>query len=798
MIYAFNDIVERKSLWSILCTLSDSINIPWILCGDFNCVLSPTERLGGMTTMEEMEDFQSCVDYCHLMDSPATGSFHTWNNKQELSTRVYSRLDRVLVNQKWLVDRVDSYAHFHDEGYFDHSPCIIQDSQHAFVARKSFKYFSMWSQVDEFLPCVQHHWSTHLQGTKMYVLVKKLKSVKQPLKQLNSQLFTDIENNAAHAWKVMDAIQSDLKLNPLDATLIEQERTATKTYRDLQAACDSFLLFADVDGNIHTEGDQIQNAFLNYYTQLLGTSTVTSSVCTSVVQQGKVCTLDHWNILLQPVTPKEVKHAIFSIPWHKAPGPDGFSSSFYKDAWVIVGDEVNHTFISLLPKCELPLNVTHFRPISFCNVIYKAISKILCTRLATILPDIISINQGGFIQKRNIIENILICQDIVRLYNRKTVSPRCLMKIDLKKAYDSVNWDFIEQMLNALNFPPRFINLVMVCVRTASYSLVLNGVNFGYFKGAKGLRKGDPISPLLFTITMEYLTRVLSHVTSILPFRYHPLCGHLKLSHMMFADDLLMFSKTTGLQMNSMKSNIYFNGVHQSVRADILQVSGFTEGTLPFKYLGVPITSGRLSVNHCSVLIDFATTFVLPKGVLRRIDAMSRNYLWDGNTEYIRSPMVSWEKVCTPRVEGGLGIRDSITWNYAAIGKLWSAAPAGYSISSGYHWLRLKYPPDDLCLLCGAAVETHAHLFQQCHYTCLLLQNLKTKLNLTLPTANLLVWIYRKPWSSVKKKVALAWYYILKAKKQCVRGGSTLFANLRSKSVPGNFGCICNISQYRS
>ncbi|XP_074305465.1 uncharacterized protein LOC141640656 [Silene latifolia] len=180
MIYAFNDTVDRKPLWSTLCTLSDSINTPWVLCGDFNCVLNPTETLGGITTLEEMDDFQSCVDYCHLMDSPATGSFYTWNKKQDLATGVYSRLDRVLVNQKWLVERVDSYAQFHNEGYFDHSPCIIQDYQHAFVGRKSFKYFSMWSQVDDFIPCVQQHWSNLLQGTKMYVLVKKLKSLKQP------------------------------------------------------------------------------------------------------------------------------------------------------------------------------------------------------------------------------------------------------------------------------------------------------------------------------------------------------------------------------------------------------------------------------------------------------------------------------------------------------------------------------------------------------------------------------------------------------------------------------------------
>ncbi|XP_074299688.1 secreted RxLR effector protein 78-like [Silene latifolia] len=129
------------------------------------------------------------------------------------------------------------------------------------------------------------------------------------------------------------------------------------------------------------------------------------------------------------------------------------------------------------------------------------------------------------------------------MYNRKSVSPRFLLKVDLKKAYDSVSWSFLEEMMIALNFPGQFIGLVMESVRTATYSLVLNGDMFGFFKGKKGLRQGDPLSPLLFTIAMEYLSRVLTYVTDTMKFKYHPLCAPLKLSHLTFADDLLLFSR---------------------------------------------------------------------------------------------------------------------------------------------------------------------------------------------------------------------------------------------------------------
>ncbi|XP_074313830.1 uncharacterized protein LOC141649026 [Silene latifolia] len=770
MIYAFNDITERKVLWKDLMFFADSINGPWMLCGDFNCVLSPTERLGGNTTIEEMADFQACVDYCALMDCPAVGSFYAWNNKQDPSTRVYSRLDRVLVNHDWLQCRNYAYANFHNEGLFDHSPCIIQDSMGNIVGRKSFKFL-----------------------TKL-------------LKGLNKNLFVDVENSSAHAWKALDNIQSQLKLSPTNPYLVCQEKYAAKIYRDLyilrsRSKKSKVFKILDVNGNTFTDGDQIQDAFLRYYEHLLGTSTPTTPLCAPIVQLGNICTQEHWNILLRPVTKSEVKNAIFFIPNHKAPDPYGFSSAFFKDSWSIVGDDVcsavldffstgkllqqvNHTFITLLPKCDIPQNVTQYRPIVCCNVIYKAISKILCSRLADVLPAIVSPNQGG---------------------------------VDMKKAYDSVSWDFLEHMMHALKFPDHFTNLLRA-----------------------------------------------------------------------FAT----FSTATGLQMNSLKSNIYFNGVQSSVKHDILQVSGFMEETTPFKYLGVPIIAGRLSIQHCAVLIDritdrirsfgsrklsysgmltlvnsvltslysyWATIFVLPKGVLRRIDEICRNYLWDGSTEYIRAPKVSWEKVCTPKCEGGLGIRNSLYWYATAIGKLawwvytkpdslwvrwvshiylkgqswssyspkldvswswmticrikeaftvsfntghWLSHPTGYTVAGGYQWIRQKQPhvpwykaiwngwsvqkhtivswfiarealqlksrlfqlgisPDDLCLLCGTAPETHVHLFQQCQYTKLLLQKLSALLHIYLPQVQLLSWVQKKPWAKVKKKVTIAWIQAL-------------------------------------
>ncbi|XP_074276997.1 uncharacterized protein LOC141600652 [Silene latifolia] len=771
MVYAFNELLERKLLWQKLCSFQKQIHGAWVICGDFNTVLVPSERLGGNSSIEEMEDFKNCVDECEVADCPASGSYYTWNNKQEVQARVYSRLDRVLVNHNWLNDNGSVYAHFYCEGIFDHTPCVIQSVIDGTKNRRHFKYYNMWSRSEDFQSCVKHVWDNSVYGTHMFRLVKKLKLLKSPLKQLNKTDFDDIENNTARARMHLEYVQEKLRSDPLNEVLIQQEKNSASAFRFLNQACHEYLVqkskavwleqgdqntkyfhslikvrqvknkvmrIADMRGRQCETATQIQQAFLEFYEELLGTEADTRPISTQTVQMGRVCSGEHHSLLMAPVTNDEIKQVLFSIPNHKAAGPDGYSSAFFKDSWDVVGElfckaihdfflngkllkQINHTLITLVPKIDLPQNVSQFRPISCCNVVYKCISKLMCNRLAKVLPFIISESQGGFIQGRSIVENILICQDIIRCYQRKAASPRFMLKVDLKKAYDSVSWAFLKQMMNALNFPDQFVAMVMECVETASYSLVLNGEVFGHFKGKKGLRQGDPLSPLLFTVAMEYLSRVLNYTTNNMPFKFHPLCSPMKLSHLMFADDLLLFCKgdissimvlmrsfatfsyASGLQMSQTKTSAYFNGVQNSVKADILQVSGFSEGLPPFRYLGVPITCGRMKKQDCNILVErlverirkfgtkklsyagrltlvnsvlstvysyWANIFIIPKGVLNKLNAICRNYLWDGNAEYIRVPLVGWDKVCAPKDEGGLAVRDSLSWNWAIIGKL--------------------------------------------------------------------------------------------------------------------------------
>jgi hypothetical protein len=266
-----------------------------------------------------------------------------------------------------------------------------------------------------------------------------------------------------------------------------------------------------------------------------------------------------------------------------------------------------------------------FRPIACCTVIYKCINKLLSNRILPILDSMISRNQSAFIPGRNIAENVLLAQELLRNYHRKDGKPRCTLKIDLMRAYDSVNGDFIIHCLACLGFPEKFINWIKVCITSPRFSVSLNGTLTGYFKGAKGLRQGDPLSPYLFVIAMEVLSQILKEYTSAgSGFKFQFRCSKLKLTHLCFANDLFIFSEDdmssisiiqaallefeqlSGLKANPAKSSFFCSGASPGLKFSLLDKLQMKEGHFPIRYLGVPLISTKLSASDCkALLIEF-------------------------------------------------------------------------------------------------------------------------------------------------------------------------------------------------
>ena len=186
-----------------------------------------------------------------------------------------------------------------------------------------------------------------------------------------------------------------------------------------------------------------------------------------------------------------------------------------------------------------------------------------------------------------------------------------------------VSWKFLKEILVGFGFHETMIKWIMACVTSTSFSINVNGNLHGYFKGKRGLRQGDPMSPYLFTLVMEILTLILKRkVRQDGNFAYHNRCSKQKIINICFADDLIMFARgdvqsakvimealeefkcVSGLIPSIPKSTIFFCNVLDHVKSSILQLMPFEEGMLPIKYLGVPLISSRLLHKDCKILVE--------------------------------------------------------------------------------------------------------------------------------------------------------------------------------------------------
>ncbi|XP_074278052.1 uncharacterized protein LOC141601656 [Silene latifolia] len=232
IVYAFNGIHERAPLWDQLRKIAQQIAGPWAIAGDFNFMLAANERFGGATSLAEMEHFIKYVADCEVIDITAVGSVFTWNNKQQPKERIYSRLDRFLVNKAGCDSFLDMYAHFLPEGMMSHTPCIVKSNK-VVQGNKSFKYFNMWGKSKEFLPLVNELWDYNIDGTPLFKLAKNLKNLKPGLKRLNREGFSDMEKATGILEKQFEEMQVQLGIDPSDVSLINQECEASKKLKEL-------------------------------------------------------------------------------------------------------------------------------------------------------------------------------------------------------------------------------------------------------------------------------------------------------------------------------------------------------------------------------------------------------------------------------------------------------------------------------------------------------------------------------------------------------------------------------------
>nr|XP_009620294.1 uncharacterized protein LOC104112156 [Nicotiana tomentosiformis] len=550
----------------------------------------------------------------------------------------------------------------------------------------------------------------------MFQVVKKLNLLKQQLKTIHMSHFSNIVEEVAKDKVNLLRSQEELQKFPLNTTLQLEEKAMGAKFKRSSHLAEIFLqqrskatwiragdrntryFFSVIkhrklmhtvtqlqDDQMQYEPDTIANIFVDYYKKLLGEQgECRGGIVRWFLENGYRLTATQQMQLLGSYTDKEVKEAMWGINVNTSPGLDGFGSSFFKEAWDIVGSDVTEAVLEFLRNGKL--------------------LKQINATIITLIPKVANPLNAVFVQAS------------------------VLMKIDLRKAYDMVRWDFLAEMMLGFGFPRSFTQLVMTCVTTTTFSVKVNGIGHGYFEGKKGMRQKDPISLLLFVMVMEYLSRILNRMSQLPDFKCHLMCKRQKLSHLIFANDLIIFCKANdssvkrvmealhhfseayGLVANIDKSHIFIAGVDKETKARIVQMIGFILGNFPIRYLGLPLSPQKWNKMECHQLIVKITekiratsarhlsyagklqvinsvlfsvhnfwgaVFVLPQSVLNEVDRKCMEFLWGSSEEKKKLSLVAWEKICKPKKQGGLNAKGCKNWIKA-------------SADSSWYWKRLR------------------------------------------------------------------------------------------------------------
>nr|GEW74977.1 hypothetical protein [Tanacetum cinerariifolium] len=454
-------------------------------------------------------------------------------------------------------------------------------------------------------------WDASIPGFSMFFVVSKLKMLKKPFRKLrlSKDDFTEkvrslkVELDRVQSVMVDDCHNVDLRLEELvhlkaynkvvhDEELFLKQKAKVEWLSETD--CNTKFFYKAVKERLNIcqikkvedlngvsyFGLQVGDQFVKYFQNVLGKSVNVRPIDNP--DDLFVKKLSHLDVahMVRVVSKDEIKSALFSMANDKSLWPDAFS--------------LKNLGLLLVMKFALLFKIFLQWPIVWCNVLYKCITKVITNRYKGVLGGLVDDYQSAFISSRQISDNILLTQELMRNYHRDSRDAKVAFKIDVQKAYDSVKYSFIRQCLVHFGFHKRMIDWIMNCLSSLSFMISVNGDHYGYFKGQRGLRQGVPLSPYLFALVMEVFSLMIKRrIVEDGRFKYHWRCEKVKLTHLCFANDLLLFchddtylvsilrnalnefSGISGLVPNLSMSTNFLGNVKENVKDSISSIMPF-------------------------------------------------------------------------------------------------------------------------------------------------------------------------------------------------------------------------------
>lgn len=562
---------------------------PWLLLGDFNELMNNYEKEGGATRQEStFWDFRNMAQFCKIKEIRSSGNSLSWAGWRD-KVWVKCRLDRSFGNDQWFQLFPHCKTEYMRMYRSDYRPIRVNFSletdekgpgrfyfDQRLIRREGFEEAITrgWNMVnqeggahlmDRIASCRRElaRWKRGTNCNSLSIIEKLGKKLEAEIdkRMPDQQYMKRLKTELSEAYR-----QEELfwRQKSREFWLREGDKNTTFFHNSVKGRKIQnkvLMLRDDVGNELFSEGAK-GNLAVEYFRDLF-MSTNPHDLESLFTDFTPRVTTEMNTDLTKPITADEIRLAAFSVNGGSAPGEDGLTGAFYKKFWHIVGDSVteevqsffssgvlpngwNHTQLCLLPKIPKPTMMKDMRPISLCSVHYKIVSKILASRLKTVLPDIISETQGAFVSGRLISDNIIVAHEMVHALrtNEAIGSQYMAIKTDMSKAFDRVEWSFLEILLEKLGFDWIWVRWVMSCVSSVSFSILLNGQSHGFIKPEHGIRQGDTLSPFLFILNAEALVHVLNMVE-----KRGDLHG-IKLgkqgpavNHLLFADDSLLMCK---------------------------------------------------------------------------------------------------------------------------------------------------------------------------------------------------------------------------------------------------------------
>uniref|UniRef100_A0A803NT74 Reverse transcriptase domain-containing protein n=1 Tax=Cannabis sativa TaxID=3483 RepID=A0A803NT74_CANSA len=760
---------EKERFWKELGDYVCNCKLPLVLMGDLNGTMEDSECLNYSRRSNIARysfDLRRSVHRSGLIDLGFLGVKFTWFKKGSSSTGgtclKRARLDRALASVEWRLAWPNAIVNHLTSSSSDHNPILLDTNGGRHCSKPQFKYELMWERDPRVFWVVKKAWieSTHV--NPMVNIYRKLKTTKDHLRKWNKSHFRKLSSQIAEARCTLKEIESNRSVDEIAHTearaalnealareeIFWRQKSRVAWLKEGDRATKFFMAstvtrrrrnyieyLKDDQGEIHEEPKDIATIFIQKFNKTFSKASNRTSLVNFDWQfTGSHVHLEE-DLYLLP-NEEEVLSALMAMGSDKAPGPDGLPAAFFKSHWDTIKSDmmamihhffttaklpefINDTNLVLIPKKANPVTANDFRPIALCNVVYKCISKIVALRLRPILPKIISPVQTAFIKGRSISENIAMAHEIVHSMAKKKGSRGFMMiKLDMEKAYDKMDWDFVEEALAFHGVKSPLREWIKSCIQIKRLNLMVNGVNQGRFAPSCGLRQGDPLSPALFILAADLLSRVIIEFNLLGKIRgFKTSRSATPITHLMFADDVMLFGQASlkeadaflqclqiycswsGQSVNFQKSTIHFSkGVPRSRADAIAGKLGMKKMKEDALYLGLPLLKTRKRAANLKFLIDkvrhriegwkarllskagraclvqsvgnslavyTASAEVIPSHIAGSIDRSLRSFWWGDSEKKKSIHTIDWGNLCKSKLHGGLGFRQTKDINKA-------------------------------------------------------------------------------------------------------------------------------------